>query len=291
MSRSVAETKSDQAKHEYQNGKYIDALHYWEQAVQEASDTDPIHTYYSNKCACNQKLEKYKDALDDANSAVSYKPTWPKGYQRKGACLERLKRYPEALAAYERADELSPNDPEIGKSLSRLRSYVGGGSSGFGSSSSGFNFNDFTNQPWANQIKTLLVQYISQATTWWSTCSDSQKYTVGAAAVFVLYYLYSSLFGRSGYDYYYDDYGYGSGGSGWLFTPYGGLTWTAWGSIMLAAWKLPPMFPNELGQYASPFFGMNMTTFMWLLRMLTSQGGGYGRGFGGYGGRRGRGMF
>ena len=116
--------------------------------------------------------------------------------------------------------------------------------------------------------------------TWWSTASETHRYSVGVGAVIALYFIYNTFFGgrsHGAYDYY-DDYGYGN--SSWIFSPYGGLTWTSWGAIMFAAWKLPPMFPNELGQYAQPFFGMNMTTFMWLLRMLTSQGGGM-RGFSG----------
>lgn len=291
---SNAEVKSNQAKNEFRNGNYTEAKRYWDQALEAAGGDDPIHTYYSNKCACNQKVGKWTEALEDANSCVSYKPTWSKGYQRKGACLEQLRRYEEALYAFERANELAPNDKDTLKSIEKLRCYTGAGSRGGSSSSSagGFNFSN----PAFGQIKGLITQYLSQAMTWWTTANETQKYSLGAGALIVLYFLYSTFFGRSsyGYDGYYDDYGYGYGGgmSNWIFSPYGGLTWASWGTIMLAAWKLPPMFPNELGQYALPFFGMNMTTFMWLLRMLTSQGG---RGMrGGFGGRRGgygRGMY
>jgi hypothetical protein len=63
------------------------------------------------------------------------------------------------------------------------------------------------------------------------------------------------------------------------------MSWFTWGAILLAAYLLPPMFPEMLGQYARPFFGMSMMTFMWLLNMFTGgRGGGgrrgYGRGFG-----------
>ena len=197
--------------------------------------------------------------------------------------MEQLRRYQDALHAFERANELAPNDKDILKSIERLRPYTGRGSSSSGAGgASGFNFN----HPILAQLKTLFAQYFSQAMTWWSTASETQRYSVGVGAVIALYFFYTTFFGTrsyGGYDYY-DDYRYGGGS--WIFSPYGGLTWTGWGMIMFAAWKVPPMFPNELGQYAQPFFGMNMTTFMWLLRMLTSQGGGM-RGFGG--GRRGYG--
>ena len=199
------------------------------------------------------------------------------GHQRKGACLEQLRRYQDALYAFERADELEPNNKDTLKSIERLRAYTGRGSSSSGAgATSGFNFN----HPILGQIKALISQYLVQATAWWGTANESQRYSVGVGAVIALYFIYTTFF-RSGYgDYGYYDDRYGYGGGSWIFSPYGGLTWTAWGAIMFSAWKLPPMFPNELGQYARPFFGMNMTTFMWLLRMLTSQGGGM-RGFGG----------
>ena len=55
-----------------------------------------------------------------------------------------------------------------------------------------------------------------------------------------------------------------------------------WGLIMAAAWKIPPMLPDQLGEYARPFFGMNWTTFMWLLNMFSRNTGRMG-GMGGMG--------
>lgn len=54
---------------------------------------------------------------------------------------------------------------------------------------------------------------------------------------------------------YYDDlYYYAGGGGGW--------SWGFWGLVMLAAWRLPPMFGFQ------PFFGMSIVHFIWLLQML-----------------------
>ena len=49
------------------------------------------------------------------------------------------------------------------------------------------------------------------------------------------------------------------------------MSWSTWSIVMAAAWKLPPMFPDLLGEYARPFFGMSWTTFMWLLNMLNGR--------------------
>jgi hypothetical protein len=102
-------------------------------------------------------------------------------------------------------------------------------------------------------------------------------------------YYGGSGYGGSGYGYGggggYGGYGYGGGG--------GGLSWTTWGLIMAAAYKVPPMLPDVLGpNYARPFFGMNWTTFMWLLNMFSRNsmggmgGGMFNRGGGMFGQRR-----
>jgi len=75
----------------------------------------------------------------------------------------------------------------------------------------------------------------------------------------------------------------------------GGLGMMGLGAIMLAAWKLPPLYGHP------PFFGMSPMTLLWLLQSFTGGGGGcmprggFGRGLGGglFGGgpRRGRGRY
>ena len=68
---SIAEAKNKQAKNEYQGGNYLEARRYWDQAIEAATDSDPLQTYYSNKCACNQKLGKWTEALEDGRAEDS----------------------------------------------------------------------------------------------------------------------------------------------------------------------------------------------------------------------------
>ena len=94
------------------------------------------------------------------------------------------------------------------------------------------------------------------------------------------------------YDYYggYNNYGYSNYNNG--------MSWTMFLGIIFVCYKVPPMFPNELGQYARPFFGMNTSTFIYLLSMVSNNmrggrrgmGGGFGSPYGHYGHRR-RGFF
>lgn len=58
-----------------------------------------------------------------------------------------------------------------------------------------------------------------------------------------------------------------------------GLSWPLWTAIIAGAYKLPPYFPDILGaQYARPFFGMNVSSFIMLLNMFNSSIRGRGRG-------------
>eukprot|EP01034_Spumella_vulgaris_P028159 gene28159-34975_t len=134
--------------------------------------------------------------------------------------------------------------------------------------------------------------YFQSSNYWNSLHPDTRKYIAIGGGLLLAYYFFIYR-GSSSQNYYPDSYSqYGGGGYGYGQGG-GGLSWTMWAAIMGAAYKLPPMFPDQLGEYARPFFGMSWTTFMWLLNMVTSNRGGGGRfggggyGGGGFGGRRG----
>ena len=118
-------------------------------------------------------------------------------------------------------------------------------------------------------VKAYLYQCYMSFMLWWQSLPiNTRNYVMLAAcmhAAFIYYFYYS---GRSyrGYEYMDDDYSYSS------YSSYGQMSWTTWAAIMFGAYKVPPMFPAIFGDYARPFFGMNMTTFMWLLNSLTSRG-------------------
>ena len=48
-------------------------------------------TLYSNRSLCHLKIGEKVDALVDANTCISLRPEWPKGYYRKGAAHMSLK--------------------------------------------------------------------------------------------------------------------------------------------------------------------------------------------------------
>lgn len=248
----------------YKNGDYEGASIAYSAAIDMAElDDKDIHVFYSNRCACYLHLNKLQQALNDAESCVRLKPIWAKGHSRKAACLQRLNRINDAIYTYERALELDPSNLEVRQALSKLTNST----QNSGRSGSGFNFAN-GNQVFST-LKRCTMNLVGRAWAWWYSLSENSKNMVMIfAAGLVAYYFFFSTPHHSynnAYGYGYSDYYYGGGGRG--------LSWTMWGAIMLAAYQLPPMFPEMLGPYARPFFGMSWTTFMWLIN-LVSRGGG-----------------
>lgn len=235
----------------YREGRYTEAIASYQRVISEGG-AEP-HKVFANMCACHLQLGQLQSALSDAEACIRIKPEWVKGYLRKGSCLVRLGRKADALAAYRQVLTLERGNIEAADAIRSLQSSP----QPSGPPSGGWDFGRVISAGSA-----YLGQCAVRAAEWWRHLDDSTKY-MGLAAVigFLVYYLFlrpSGYYGSS----YYDDYSSG-----------GGLSWTAWGAVMLAAYKVPPMLPNVFGQYALPFFGMNISTFAWLVNMMTQNRG------------------
>ena len=72
------------------------------EAYSEALSLDPTHhAVLSNRSLAYYKLGQYKDALLDAENAVSACPSWANGYLRKCAALNMLQKHSDAQAVAE----------------------------------------------------------------------------------------------------------------------------------------------------------------------------------------------
>ena len=69
-------------------------------------------TFFSNRSAAYASLERWRDALDDAQEAARMKPDWAKAHVRRGAALGALGRHADARNAYARAKELDPTNAQ-----------------------------------------------------------------------------------------------------------------------------------------------------------------------------------
>jgi tetratricopeptide (TPR) repeat protein len=234
---------------------YNKAVQSYTAAIEQAHSEDPnLAALYSNRCACYLLLNRVNEALDDAQSCVSVKPTWAKSYSRLGSCMVKLNRINEAIAAYERAVSLEPNNRDYRASLDSLTRGNSSRSNRFGDPRNGITtVIDF--------IKQIGIKILAKLSSWWSMLTEQQQmYSIMGILGLLIYY----FFFRSSYSDPYNFNGYSSTGN---------LSWSSWAAIMLAAYKIPPMFPQIFGDYARPFFGMSWTTFMWLLDMVTRNRG------------------
>ena len=282
----------DVAKRLYQEEKYSEAIREFGKLIDAADTNDSnteIHIFYSNRSAAYMQMGDVSNALDDAEQCKRLKPTWSKGYSRCGSALIAQGKYRDAVYALEKAQELDPSSTGAAL-LAQARSRAGmgpspssGGGGGPGMNSGGLDFGGIAGNALA-QGRVLL----SRALGLFATLSQEYRMAAGGAACLLVYWLYSWLFRSPYYNTEYEDpYAYQSHGGGGY-----GLSWSTWFLVMGVAWKVPPMFPQVLGQYAQPWFGLSFTTFMYLFNMLTQGqrfggGGGLGGLFGG-GRRRGR---
>jgi tetratricopeptide (TPR) repeat protein len=277
------------------------------------TDESTFHTLfvsYSNRCACFLQVNRVEQALQDAKQCVKLKPDWPKGYARLGSCYHKLGNLSEAVAAYEKVLAIDHSNEEAKQILRRIRQQQQSKSTS-NHSSRRDSSNSFQQRQQAQHSPSLftLAQFYLQSVNWqqhyqniqrqvgqlyarvlsWlvSLSPETQKCVQLGLVVLVVYYFF--FYRSRSYDFYYPDYSsyghsYYSGG--------GGMSWTTWAMIMAAAYFVPPRLQDQLGpMYARPFFGMNWTTFVWLLNMLSRNGnfgGGFGRPMygGGFGGRR-----
>ena len=81
-------------------GDFIGALRSYSDAIKlDASN----HVLFSNRSNAYTQLEKFDEALVDADKCVKLNASWAKGHARRGAALAGLKKHAEAAEAYEQA--------------------------------------------------------------------------------------------------------------------------------------------------------------------------------------------
>ncbi|EYU41448.1 hypothetical protein MIMGU_mgv1a010764mg [Erythranthe guttata] len=107
----------DQGNEFFKAGNYLKAAALYTQAIKQ----DPSNpTLYSNRAAAFLNLVKLSKALADADTTITLKPDWEKGYFRKGCVLEAMERYEDALDAFQVALKYNAKSSEVAKKIKRL---------------------------------------------------------------------------------------------------------------------------------------------------------------------------
>ncbi|XP_009763346.1 hsp70-Hsp90 organizing protein 3-like [Nicotiana sylvestris] len=124
-------------------GNFTDAVRHFTEAI-NLSPTN--HVLYSNRSAAYASLNKFYEALADAEKTVELKPDWSKGYSRLGAAQLGLRKYNDAVLAYKKGLEIDPNngvlksgfaDAQSAQAQARFRGSGPGPATPFGNAFSG----------------------------------------------------------------------------------------------------------------------------------------------------------
>lgn len=106
----LAERKKAEGNEAYRNKEYRDALQHYTHAIELCPDSA---AYYSNRSACYMMLGKYRDALNDAQRAVTLDKNFVKGWLRVGKCHIALGDGGAALSVLRQAQELEPSNTAL----------------------------------------------------------------------------------------------------------------------------------------------------------------------------------
>ena len=92
------------------NRHYQSALESYSAAIESSPDGPESHVYYSNRAAALCYLERYDEAVQDSEMAISLKPTYGKAHARLGLSKYFLNELQDSIAAYKTALKYDPNN-------------------------------------------------------------------------------------------------------------------------------------------------------------------------------------
>jgi len=90
---------------------FVTAAQYYSAGLERDTKKDLHPVLLSNRSSAYAHSGQWTLALNDADSCMQLRPTWPRGHACRGAALEGMDRLPEALAAFKAAQKLSPSNP------------------------------------------------------------------------------------------------------------------------------------------------------------------------------------
>jgi tetratricopeptide (TPR) repeat protein len=82
---------------------------------------DKLAIYYCNRAAALIQMDRYEEAIQDADVACLLSPGYTKAYVRRSSAFEKAERTEEALKDAKKALELEPSNATIRKSVARLQ--------------------------------------------------------------------------------------------------------------------------------------------------------------------------
>jgi len=113
-----AKEKKTAGNEAFKDAEYMQAGVFYTQAMSLApTDNEMLCVCLANRAACNLKLGRLEEALDDAQASLAIDAKYVKGWFRKGIALHALKQYGPAIEALSKADSLEPKNKQIQEAL------------------------------------------------------------------------------------------------------------------------------------------------------------------------------
>ena len=101
--------------------KYQEALDCYTEAIKLDANN---HILYSNRSAMESNLEKFEDALKDAEKALEIKSDYVKGFLRKGTALKGLNKLDEAVNAFKEGLKIAPEDKQLKEGVEEIENVM-----------------------------------------------------------------------------------------------------------------------------------------------------------------------
>ena len=95
------------ANDNFNNKNYLEAIKLYTKLI---DDNPNDFRYYTNRSLAYFKLENYNNCLKDCIKTIRLNSLYGKGWGRLAATLYKLNKFNESLTAYNKAQELEPND-------------------------------------------------------------------------------------------------------------------------------------------------------------------------------------
>ena len=114
---------------QYRNGMYEPAIDMYTSALAQLPEhmrtSHPeVVLILSNRAACHNQLQDYRQVISDSSAALEIEPTNVKALMRRGFAYEAIERYAPALSDMETVGRLAPRATDAIRAAGRLRGLV-----------------------------------------------------------------------------------------------------------------------------------------------------------------------
>lgn len=119
--REIAGNFKAQGNDWYKEGKYSDALEFYNKALAQDFEDEPLTlSLYLNRAACHLALKNYRKTLNDCSRVLEMDSHNVKALYRSAQACRSIEKFDQALDCISRALKLDPHEEVLSKEKSRI---------------------------------------------------------------------------------------------------------------------------------------------------------------------------